>query len=230
MGPACCPSYWNGAATYYRGILRALAPLGHDITFFEPDAFDRQSHRDIDPPPWCRVVVYQATEAGVRDVLAQAARADVVIKASGVGVFDDALLDGMITHAAPDALRVFWDVDAPATLAEIAGEAGPHAAPRSAPSRPCADLWRRRPGRVGLSRLRRSRLRAGLQRPRPQHASSGAAGAPLRRRSDLPGQSPARSRAAGRGFFPRRRGAASRSNVSCSAAPAGTTKPARPMS
>jgi spore maturation protein CgeB len=120
-GSSLLSSYWNGAATYYRGILRALAPLGHDITFFEPDAFDRQNHRDIDPPPWCRVVVYQATEAGVRDVLAQAARADVVIKASGVGVFDDALLDGIITHAAPEALRLFWDVDAPATLAEIAG-------------------------------------------------------------------------------------------------------------
>jgi spore maturation protein CgeB len=120
-GSSLLSSYWNGAATYYRGILRALAPLGHDITFFEPNAFDRQSHRDIDPPPWCRVVVYQATETGVRDVLAQATRADVVIKASGVGVFDDALLEGILAHAAPGALRLFWDVDAPATLTEIAG-------------------------------------------------------------------------------------------------------------
>jgi len=120
-GSSLLSSYWNGAATYYRGILRALAPLGHDITFFEPDAFDRQSHRDIDPPPWCRVVVYEATETGVRNVLAQAARADVAIKASGVGVFDDPLLNGILTQAAPGALRLFWDVDAPATLAEIAG-------------------------------------------------------------------------------------------------------------
>jgi spore maturation protein CgeB len=119
-GSSLLSAYWNGAATYYRGILQALAPLGHDITFFEPDAFDRQSHRDIEPPPWCRVVVYQPTEAGVRDVLAQAAWADVAIKASGVGVFDDALLDGILTHAAPGALRAFWDVDAPATLAEMA--------------------------------------------------------------------------------------------------------------
>jgi spore maturation protein CgeB len=121
-GSSLLSAYWNGAATYYRGILRALAPLGHDITFFEPDAFGRQSHRDIEPPPWCRVVVYPAHETGLRDVLAQAARADVVIKASGVGVFDDALLEGIIVHAAPGALRVFWDVDAPATLAEIAGK------------------------------------------------------------------------------------------------------------
>jgi spore maturation protein CgeB len=121
-GSSLLSAYWNGAATYYRGILRALAPLGHDITFFEPNAFDRQRHRDIDPPPWCRVVVYQATEAGVRDVLAQGARADVVIKASGVGVFDEALLEGLFVHASRDALRLFWDVDAPATLAEIAGQ------------------------------------------------------------------------------------------------------------
>jgi spore maturation protein CgeB len=131
-GSSLLSSYWNGAATYYRGILRALAPLGHDITFFEPDAFDRQSHRDIDPPSWCRVVVYQATETGVRDVLAQAACADVVIKASGVGVFDDALLDGIHAHAAPGALRLFWDVDAPATLGEIAGNPD-HALRRALP-------------------------------------------------------------------------------------------------
>ncbi len=117
-GSSLLSSYWNGAATYYRGILRALAAFDHDITFFEPDAFDRQSHRDIEPPSWCRVVVYPATEAGVRDVLARAAEADVVIKASGVGVFDAALLEGLSVHR--DALRVFWDVDAPATLAEIA--------------------------------------------------------------------------------------------------------------
>jgi len=121
-GSSLLSCYWNGAATYYRGIIRALAHLGHDITFFEPDAFDRQSHRDIDPPPWCRLVVYPATETGVQEVLAQAARADVVIKASGVGVFDDALLNGLLTHAAPGGLRIFWDVDAPATLAEIAGD------------------------------------------------------------------------------------------------------------
>ena len=122
-GSSLLSSYWNGAATYYRGILHALAQYGHEITFFEPDAYDRQSHRDIDPPPWCRIVVYPATEAGLRDVLAQAKAADIVIKASGVGVYDDALLNGIMTQARIDALRIFWDVDAPATLSEIATSA-----------------------------------------------------------------------------------------------------------
>ena len=118
-GSSLLSSYWNGAATYYRGILRALAAHGHEICFYEPDAFDRQSHRDIAPPSWCKVVVYPATAEGVRHVLAQAGSADVVIKASGVGYGDDDLLSGILIASRADALRIFWDVDAPATLAEI---------------------------------------------------------------------------------------------------------------
>ena len=118
-GSSLLSSYWNGAATYYRGILSALAPLGWDITFYEPDAFDRQRHRDIAPPSYARVEVYPATEQGLATVLAQAAAADVVVKASGVGVFDDALITGLLAHARPSAHTVFWDVDAPATLATL---------------------------------------------------------------------------------------------------------------
>jgi len=122
-GSSLLSSYWNGAATYYRGLLGALAQLGHDITFYEPDAFDRQSHRDIEPPDWARVVVYPATIEGVQAVLAEAPQADVVIKASGVGVFDDELLAGVIRNARPGAIRAFMDVDAPATLAAIGADA-----------------------------------------------------------------------------------------------------------
>ncbi len=123
-GSSLLSSYWNGAATYYRGLLGALAEFGHGITFYEPDAFDRQSHRDIEPPDWARVVVYPATIEGVQAVLAEAPRADVVIKASGVGVFDDELLAGILRHARPGAIRAFMDVDAPATLAAICADAG----------------------------------------------------------------------------------------------------------
>jgi spore maturation protein CgeB len=122
-GSSLLSSYWNGAATYYRGLLSALAPLGYDVTFYEPDAYERQSHRDIEPPPWARVRVYAATEGALREVLAEASEADIVVKASGVGVFDTELLGGAVECARPGALRVFWDVDAPATLAELGGDA-----------------------------------------------------------------------------------------------------------
>jgi spore maturation protein CgeB len=118
-GSSLLSSYWNGAATYYRGMLGELARHGHQITFYEPDAFDRQKHRDIDPPPYAEVRVYEATVEACRAVIAEAAAADVVVKASGVGVFDDMLLEGLVAASRPDAIRVFWDVDAPATLAEL---------------------------------------------------------------------------------------------------------------
>jgi spore maturation protein CgeB len=122
-GSSLLSSYWNGAATYYRGILRALAARGYDITFYEPDAFDRQQHRDIDPPEYARVVVYPATVEAMRGVVAEAAAADIVVKANGVGVFDAELLAGTMAAARPDALRIFWDVDAAATLDEMRADA-----------------------------------------------------------------------------------------------------------
>ncbi len=112
-------AYWNGAATYYRGIFRALAGLGHEIVFCEPDAYERQRHLDIDPPDWARVVVYPADAAGLNRALGEMAGADAVVKASGVGVFDDELVAGVLAGAPARALRIFWDVDAPATLATL---------------------------------------------------------------------------------------------------------------
>jgi spore maturation protein CgeB len=64
-------------------------------------------------------VVYPATPGALRDVLAEARRADVVVKANGVGVFDRELLEGIVEQARPDALTAFWDVDAAATLDEM---------------------------------------------------------------------------------------------------------------
>ena len=118
-GSSLLSSYWNGAATYYRGVLHELARRGWDVSFYEPDAFDRQKHRDIEPPEWAKVTVYSATEEDARRVIAQAAYAEVVVKASGVGVFDDLLLEGVGAAADPQAVQIFWDVDAAATLDEM---------------------------------------------------------------------------------------------------------------
>lgn len=116
FGSSLVSSYWNGAATYYRGMLKEIAALGHDITFFEPDAFERQVHRDINDPDWARVVVYPATPDGWRGSLDTAARsADMLIKASGVGVFDQEL-ENAVAELPSRAMRIYWDVDAPATL------------------------------------------------------------------------------------------------------------------
>ena len=118
-GSSLVSSYWNGAATYYRGLIKALAGLGHEITFYEPDIYERQQHRDLDPPEWCKVVVYPGTIEGAKIAAGEAAAADFVVMASGVGFADDELLALLLDAARPDALKIFWDVDAPATLAEL---------------------------------------------------------------------------------------------------------------
>jgi len=117
FGSSLVSAYWNGAATYYRGIVRALSRRGHRVTFYEPDAFSRQEHRDIPDPDWARVVVYPGDdESGALRALDDARGADLVIKASGVGVFDGLLERGVLELQTSDTLVTFWDVDAPATL------------------------------------------------------------------------------------------------------------------
>jgi len=129
FGSSLVSAYWNGAATYYRGIIKNLSGLGHGITFYEPDAYDRQRHRDIDDPDWADVVVYPATRDGVEEALGKAKGADLIIKASGVGVFDDYLEKAVIDARSPGALAAFWDVDAPATLERMKADAADHFRP-----------------------------------------------------------------------------------------------------
>jgi spore maturation protein CgeB len=120
FGSSLISAYWNGAATYYRGILRALADRGHRITFYESDAFERQKHRDIPDPHWARVVVYSAQgRHEVQRCLNEASRADLIVKASGNGIFDDLLEAAVITLKKPRNIVAFWDVDAPATLDRV---------------------------------------------------------------------------------------------------------------
>ncbi|MFL6796483.1 MAG: glycosyltransferase [Xanthobacteraceae bacterium] len=127
FGSSLVSSYWNGAATYYRGLLKALAALGEDITFYEPDAYGRQQHRDMADPEWARVVVYPATALGWQSALEEAVRqCDLIAKASGVGVFDAELEQAVPAAVGTRHTTVYWDVDAPATLESMAADERHH--------------------------------------------------------------------------------------------------------
>ncbi|MFL5514367.1 MAG: glycosyltransferase [Gemmatimonadales bacterium] len=124
FGSSLVSAYWNGAATYYRGIIRALHSRGHRVTFYEPNAYGRQEHRDIADPDWARVVVYSGeTEDAALQAVEQARGADLVVKASGIGIFDALLEAAVLELQRPETLVVFWDVDAPATLDRIEQDA-----------------------------------------------------------------------------------------------------------
>jgi spore maturation protein CgeB len=119
FGSSLVSAYRNGAVTYYRGLIRALHDRGHHITFYEPDAHERQQHRDIEDPDWARVIVYPPSEPDVLNAMEHACNSDVVIKCSGVGVLDDLLEEGVLELQRPGVVVAFLDVDAPATSNRI---------------------------------------------------------------------------------------------------------------
>jgi spore maturation protein CgeB len=117
FGSSITSSYWNGAATYYRGVYKHLARLGNRIVFAEPDAYGRQQHRDDGDFSYVESVVYQPG-SGLESVMHRGWRADVIIKHSGLGI-DDELLEQRLLEFLPHSLVIYWDVDAPSTIARL---------------------------------------------------------------------------------------------------------------
>jgi spore maturation protein CgeB len=117
FGSSIVSSYWNGAATYYRGCYKYLSQRGHEITFAEPDAYGRQQHRDVGDYSYVKSLVYRPT-VDLEKMLERAAEADVVVKHSGIGV-DDVLLERLVAEMSEERPTFFWDVDSPATIARL---------------------------------------------------------------------------------------------------------------
>ena len=125
IGSSIVSSYWNGAATYYRGCYKYLSRLGYEITFAEPDAYGRQQHRDTDDFSYVNSLIYRphikesGEDLGSADldrILTLASEADIVIKHSGIGV-DDAELERRVpAECSAHSMTFIWDVDSPATI------------------------------------------------------------------------------------------------------------------
>jgi len=118
FGSSITSCYWNGAATYYRGIYKQLHARGHHITFAEPDAYGRQLKRDPGDYSYVESIVYE-TESELQHLIRRACHSDLVIKHSGVGVFDELLEEAVLDCRTGMTRVAFWDVDAPATLARV---------------------------------------------------------------------------------------------------------------
>jgi spore maturation protein CgeB len=124
FGLAISSSWGNGHATLWRGLVGALAARGHSVVFFERDVPWYAGHRDLQGDlPGLDLVLYRDW-AEVRS-LARAYLADCDAAfvtsycADGLAATDEVL-------ASRAARRVFYDLDAPVTLARVrAGEAIP---------------------------------------------------------------------------------------------------------
>jgi len=115
FGLSVSSSWGNGHAVLWRGLITALLAAGHRVTFYERDVPYYAQHRDLHAlPPGGALVLY--TDFPHRAV----GGADVAIVTSYCP--DAAAARDAVLHSR--ALRVFYDLDTPVTLARLdAGEA-----------------------------------------------------------------------------------------------------------
>ena len=122
FGLSVSSSWGNGHASLWRGLIGALLHAGHRVTFWERDVPYYREHRDLHAlPPGGTLELYTGWDDALPRMRRSLADADV----------------GMVTSYCPDglaatalvtdsrvAVRCFYDLDTPVTLARLAaGEA-----------------------------------------------------------------------------------------------------------
>ncbi|MDB5572194.1 MAG: hypothetical protein JWN93_3377 [Hyphomicrobiales bacterium] len=123
FGLTVTSSWGNGHATLWRGLIRALARRGRQIDFFERDAPWYAEHRDLTQLPGASIVLY-------RDWDSVRAQAHAAVREADAAIVTSYCADGRAASALVcdgPALRVFYDLDTPVTLARLsAGEEAPY--------------------------------------------------------------------------------------------------------
>jgi spore maturation protein CgeB len=116
FGLSISSSWGNGHATLWRGLCRALQARGHRIVFFERDVPYYATHRDLHAlGAGSRLVLFSAWDDVSMVARRELSDADVAIVTS---YCPDSLAAQQLLAEAP-ALRVFYDLDTPVTLAEL---------------------------------------------------------------------------------------------------------------
>src|SRR4051794_40141062 len=116
FGLTVSSSWGNGHATLWRGLIRALAAQGHDVTFYERDVPWYADHRDLTELPGATLVIYRDWQ----DIVAQA---QDVLEADALFVTSycpDAVAASRLIAERGRSVRVFYDLDTPVTLGRLA--------------------------------------------------------------------------------------------------------------
>jgi spore maturation protein CgeB len=116
FGLTVSSSWGNGHATTWRGLLRALARDGHTVTFFERDVPYYARERDLPAPEFVDLRLYGDWDALVAEARRAVAESDVAIVTS---YCPDGIAASRLVLENARALRVFYDIDTPVTLAEL---------------------------------------------------------------------------------------------------------------
>ncbi len=116
FGLSVSSSWGNGHAVLWRALIRSLGRQGHRTLFFERDAPYYADNRDLTELEGGRLVLYRDWREVAAEARRQLADADAAIVTS---YCPDALAATNLVCDAP-ALRVFYDLDSPVTLARLA--------------------------------------------------------------------------------------------------------------
>lgn len=117
FGLTVSSSWGNGHATLWRGLIRALARTGHDVTFFERDVPYYAQHRDLTELPGARLILYSGWDQHLGDMRQHIAAADAVMVTSYCP--DAIAATRLIFTDATTAVRVYYDLDTPVTLTQL---------------------------------------------------------------------------------------------------------------
>src|SRR3954469_20825780 len=127
FGLTISSSWGNGHATLWRGLCRALAQDGHQVTFFERDVHFYAGARDLWQLAGGALVLYPDWPAVEEQARAALDETDAAIITS---YCPDALSAQSLLAEYP-VLKVFYDLDTPVTLATLArGEITPYIGPQ----------------------------------------------------------------------------------------------------
>ena len=127
FGLSVSSSWGNGHATLWRGLIHALAWLGHRVVFYERDLPYYAEHRDLAELEDGELRLYSSWDEILQVARADVADADVAMVTS---YCPDGVAATNLVLGSSAGLRVFYDLDTPITLQRVrSGESVPYLRP-----------------------------------------------------------------------------------------------------
>ncbi|MCC9135510.1 glycosyltransferase [Pontibacter silvestris] len=116
IGLSITSSWGNGHATTYRGLVRELNKVGHNVLFLERDVAWYAGNRDLPNPQFCKTELYVSLEDLENRFTEHVREADMVIVGSYV---PDGVQVGKWVIKTAKGIKAFYDIDTPVTLAKL---------------------------------------------------------------------------------------------------------------
>jgi spore maturation protein CgeB len=116
IGLTISSSWGNGHATTYRGLVTALAGLGHEVYFLEHDKPWYKAHRDFEVGDGYALIFYENIDQLKKDHFGLISSADMVMVGSYVP--DGVQVCQWVMETA-SGVKAFYDIDTPVTLQKL---------------------------------------------------------------------------------------------------------------